>query len=362
MAGPISPPSPSPGLTEPLLGGSNEGNGSAPVPSLQERRRNTNIKFILLYTVFMFAGRSMWSQTVLSAYVYLLRDDNAEAVGLLTAIMGISQLLLSFPTGYLADKFRRDTLLKSASIFGFVAISTTLVAVHRRSYSLLALALAFWGALWGVVYTTISALFADSVPDGKRSLWFTRRVVLIKLGNMVGPVVVLVMFYMLGDKWSVNDCSVVMMFGQAVCVIPLLLLCWMKDVESHEGDDSLLQSNDPEQAQDLLPRSDEESTEADASQNEVDEETPSAPLACFCLSKERFIPRMVACADILSGIAAGMSIRYFPIFFLSNLQLSPVLVQILFFFSVVGQIPLSIVAQRGAKRIGRCQMTVLFKW
>ena len=57
-----------------------------------------------------------------------------------------------------------------------------------------------------------------------------------------------------------------------------------------------------------------------------------------------------------------MSIRYFPIFFLSNLRLSPVLAQILYFFSVVCQIPLSIVAQRGAKRIGRCQMTVLLKW
>ena len=57
-----------------------------------------------------------------------------------------------------------------------------------------------------------------------------------------------------------------------------------------------------------------------------------------------------------------MSIRYFPIFFLSNLRLNPVIVQILFFSSVVCQIPLSIVAQRGAKRLGRCQMTVLFKW
>ena len=305
MASPVDPPSSAAALTEPLLvGGSDEGpddNGSAPIPSHPQQLRN--IKFILSYTVLMFAGRSMWSQTVLSAYVYLLRDNNAEAVGLLTAIMGISQLLLSFPTGYLADKFRRDTLLKSASVFGFVAISTTVVAVRRRSYSLLALALALWGALWGIVYTTISALFADSVPDGKRSLWFTRRVVLIKFGNMVGPIVVLVMFYLLGDKWTTKDCSVVMMAGQAACIIPLLLLCWMKDIESQEDNDSTLSrsnADDLEQAQDLLPRADEESTEIDASQNEADEEIPSAPL-CFCLSKERFIPRMVACSDIMSG-------------------------------------------------------------
>ena len=247
----------------------------------------------------------MWSQTVLSAYVYLLRDNNAEAVGLLTAIMGISQLLLSFPTGYLADKYRRDSLLKAASCFGFVAISTTLVAVYRRSYMLLALALALWGSFWGIIYTTISALYADSIPEGKRSLWFTRRVILIKLGNTMGPIVVLVMFYFLGNEWTANECSIVMMVGQTVCVIPLLLLCWMQDVELHEENYSTMShSNDPEQSENLLPNVDDESTgtEANASQeaSAVDEEMQSVPL-CFCLSKERFIPRMVACADILSG-------------------------------------------------------------
>lgn len=296
---PLFPPMSNQGpsaLTEPLL---REENDSA------SPRQSRNVNFILVYTLLMFAGRSMWSQTVLSAYVYLLHNNNAEAVGLLTAIMGICQLLLSFPTGYLADKFRRDSLLKAASCFGFVAISTTLVAVYRRSYMLLALALALWGALWGIVYTTISALFADSVPPGSRSLWFTRRVILIKLGNTMGPIVVLVMFCFLGNKWTANECSIVMMVGQAVCVIPLLLLCWMKDVELHEENDSTMShSNDPEQAENLLPSLDDESTgtEENASQqaSDVGEEIQSVPL-CFCLSKERFIPRMVASADILSG-------------------------------------------------------------
>ena len=74
------------------------------------------------------------------------------------------------------------------------------------------------------------------------------------------------------------------------------------------------------------------------------------------------IGRLIGISFHLKSIAAGMSIRYFPIFFLSNLRLNPVTVQILFFSSVVCQIPLSIAAQRGAKKIGRCQMTVIFKW
>jgi len=292
----------SPSLAEPLVRHEGADSSTYSVPPRQQQSQR-NINFILVYTLLIFAGRSMWSQTVLSAYVFLLRDKNAEAVGLLTAIMGISQLVTSFPSGYLADRFRRDSLLKGASCFGFVAISATLVAVHRRSYSLLALALALWGSLWGIVYTTISALFADSVPSGSRSLWFTRRVILIKLGNVVGPISVLVMFYFLGDKWTIKDCSVVMMVGQAMCAIPLILLCWMEDVELHDGDDSIMcRSDDAEQGEDLLPLSEEPSTGTgvDASESEMDEMIPPSPL-CFCLSRERFIPRMVACADILSG-------------------------------------------------------------
>ena len=44
-----------------------------------------NINLILAFTLFAFAGRSLWSQSVLSTLVYLLRNDNPEAVGFTTA-------------------------------------------------------------------------------------------------------------------------------------------------------------------------------------------------------------------------------------------------------------------------------------
>lgn len=44
------------------------------------------------------------------------------------------------------------------------------------------------------------------------------------------------------------------------------------------------------------------------------------------------------------------------------MKLGPVAVQLLYLLSVCCQIPISVIAQRLSKRIGRCQMTVVFKW
>jgi len=316
----------------------------SPSPALPEvHSRNRNIDLILLYTLLIFVGRSMWSMAVLPSYIYLLRDGDSESVGLITCIMGISQLLMSFPAGALADVYGRDRVLKVSSVVGTAAVLATVLALRSNSFKLLAFALAAWGCFWGLAYTCVSALFADSIDDGDRSYWFTRRTVMIKFGNMAGPTGALVMFAVLGDEWNVEECAFVMTCGQILCMPAILILCFMTDNYSPLSD-----SND-----------EHGSTDEDAERNSNTPASSSKP--CFCLSRERYIPAMVATADILSGIASGMSIRYFPIFFLDNMNLHPVVVQILFLLSPACQIPLSILAQRGAKRFGRCQITIAMK-
>ena len=69
------------------------------------------------------------------------------------------------------------------------------------------------------------ALFADSIPDGQRSHYFTKRSILIKMGQLVGPAVAFVMFLLLGDKWTIDECAVVMSVGQILCLPAIVLLC-----------------------------------------------------------------------------------------------------------------------------------------
>lgn len=306
-------------------------------------RISRNVRLTLVYTALAFAGRSLWSQSVLATLVFLWRD-NAESVGYVTAVMGVAQLITSFPAGYVADTFRRDRLLQVAACLGTGAILATLDACYRLSFRSLVLALAVWGCTWGVENTSLMALFADSVPQGKRAHYFTQRSILITLGNTCGPLVALAMFAKLGDEWTIQDCAIVMAVGQLICFPAIVCLCFFDDQDvPHGPSDSLL--NDPQEEAALLI------------ENEDDEdETPQ------CVPEHRRIPVLVATADMISGLGSGMSIRYFPIFFVTYLHLSPVLVQVLYVAAPLGQALLMKAAQQLAPYYGRSRVSVCFKW
>jgi MFS family permease len=205
---------------------------TSPTSSTNSGNQTTNVKYIMMYTLFAFAGRSIWSQSVLSLFVSLLRNDNPEAVGYITAVMGIAQLVASFPAGILADMYSRATILKCASVSGMLAVSATLMACWYGRYTSLMMALLCWGITYGIADTLLIALLADSVPDGERSYYFTKRQMLLTLGNVSGPLVALSMFAFLGNTWTIRDCSLVMAVAQVICVPAVIILCFFRDVLS----------------------------------------------------------------------------------------------------------------------------------
>ncbi|CAJ1960025.1 unnamed protein product [Cylindrotheca closterium] len=369
------------------------------------RIRKRNIRLILTYTWIIFAGRSIWNQNVLATFCFLLSGKDPKLVGYLTAAMGICQLLVSFPVGYLADKYRRDHLLKLASCIGMVAAGTTLKVLfwnghqHQPTYSALMFSLCIWGCFWGIANTCLTAVFADSIENGERSKYFTKRSILINLGNLSGPTVALTMFLILGNEWTLMDCAYVMGTGQIICLPAMVLLCFLKDPQWQEQQESR-----PEDCDDMVETSrqeedslrtpllsdleeeadDERSIQANGRQGTStppetrphrDETYNASKLASMlsylcggcCLHSDggppkRIIPSLVASADVLSGLASGMSIRYFAIFLYDNLHLKPVHVQLLYIIAPLLQACLAKLGQVLAKSYGRCKVTVAFKW
>jgi MFS family permease len=321
-----------------------------------------NVPLVLAYTAFVFAGRAVWSQSVLSTFVFLVKSKDYRAVGFITAVMGVSQLLTSFPAGYYSDRFRRDTLLKGAAVVGVTAVGATLYACWRGDYAALVAGLAVWGCYWGISNTSMSALFADSIPQGQRSKYFTQRSLLVNLGFALGPTVSLTMFYILGDEWHVRECAIVLAVGQIMCLPAMLILCFLRDEDDvvHEGtseDDPATGSmpEDEEEAMEIVPTDPAEMTGQDAALEGVG-------YFCGCIPRDRQIASLVAMADLTSGLASGMSIRYFPIFFAENLNMGPVFVQCLYISSPLVLACLMKIAQRLSQLFGRCHVAVSFKW
>ena len=337
--------------------------------SSSEPRISRNVPLALAYTAFAFAGRSIWSQSVLSAFVFLMRGEDYRAVGSITAVMGLAQLVTSFPSGFLADRYRRDTLLRTASFVALLAIAATLYAIYTNDLNALVVGLAVWGTYWGIANTALTAIFADSVPSGQRAKYFTQRSLLVTLGNAFGPVVSLVLFAALGDKWGIKDCAFVMAVGQFICLPAVVLLCFMSDdhTQKHqdEGTSSLTRDITTDDDDD-----DDGSIESDLSvptgqafesiQRNCDDTQPPYSFWRFLCSRR--IAVLIATGDMVSGLASGMSIRYFPIFFAENLGMSPVMVQVLYALTPLFLACTMKLAQIASVRFGRCRVSVLFKW
>lgn len=362
-------------LSEPLLPASSEDEHSRNVSNLQDissENKSKNITPILIYTFIVFSARSLWNQSVISAYVYLLKSEDPKFVGALTGLMGISQLFTSFPAGYLADKYRRDFMLKIGSIVGFIAAVSTFFAARSENFILLGCALAIWGLFWGICNTTTTALFADSIPKGSRSYWFTQRSMIRSLGGSCGPIMALVMFLRLGDDWNTTQCATVICIGQMLSIPALALLCFMNDdyCINHE-DNSTPGTEDETNHDDNNEREldvDELADVEEASEGEnnghpgVMTSESVSQKNIQCIPSERVIPVLVALSDVLGGLASGMSIRYFPIFFLENLKLSPVNVQVIFIASTLCMTGMTRVSQWTGTKLGRIQATLIFKW
>lgn len=221
------------------------------------------------------------------------------------------------------------------------------------------------------------------------------------MAGVAGPVVALIMFAVLGDQWTVRDCAIVMAVGQVICFPAVVLLCFFRDVpEDEENEDISIACDEEERAdisantqngyeapllngqldsevevansQEIATGGNDKADEEEALieiDSEIDDSAAASNdeyinVVCngCCRPRHRVIAVFIAVADVIAGLGAGMSIRYFPIFFVDNLKLGPVLVQILYVVGPLVQAMLMKISQKLALSIGRCRTTVLFKW
>jgi hypothetical protein len=330
----------------------------------------SNVRRILALTWFSFTGRSIWSQSVLSIFVYLLNKDNPERVGYVTAVMGMSQVVSSLPAECL--KWQRNNILRLGSLVGAIAAGLTVVAILNWNFYWLIGAMSLWGVMWGITDAALPSLFADSIPEEHESIYYTRGSRVIRSSNFLGPLIALGVFLYLGNEWTLVNCSIVMSIGLAFFLPVILMLCCLREshtyldfnppdeihVQGQEEDCKLGLANN-----DVLvyhPCSDDREVSALDSTDESS--TGSSRPCCSCWQQKVIVPTLITCSDILSGVASGMSIRYFPVFFVSNLGLTPVQVQILYMVAPLFQAVFKCFARGLAKVLGASFVSVLFHW
>jgi len=95
-------------------------------------------------------------------FLYLLRR-NLHDIGFTSLVAGICETVAVFPSSYLADRFRRDIIIRASGILGLVALGLHATAVVLRCLPLLYVTIALLSISVGLPTVRLRVLILDFV-------------------------------------------------------------------------------------------------------------------------------------------------------------------------------------------------------
>ncbi len=147
-----------------------------------------------------------------------------------------------------------------------------------------------------------------------------------------GPFLNVLLFYVIGNQWTLANLRKVMFAGIVISLLSVSLLFFFDD-------DKALQ---------------------DASEAVKDVELPIHPSFSRnpLLQKRsvRVVPYILVASNIIIGFGAGMTVKYFPLFFIRIYSLLPIDVQLIMGFTSIATGLSSVIAQKLSMKNGRPQL------
>jgi len=223
------------------------------------------------------------------------------------SISGLSSMVLAIPVGLLVDRYpqQRAKLLKLSVIFAVVTSVLATIACLTDIVLLLYVALLFLGTFAELSSSTSEALFADSVPQGHRSGVFITKSILTTVGSACGPLLSAVGLLFLGDKWEPHQMKAVVIFGCVLMPLSCIPCLFFQDPPAAAAE-----------AEDAA-----EGAEAQG----LSSSSPGGALRARRCGpfQASHVPFLLAFADFVTCIGAGMTVKFFNLFFIQDKGFSP---------------------------------------
>ena len=303
---------------------------------------NYNVKLHFAYSFFQSLGRGIWMGNVLSNWIYLIAGESNELLGLTSAITGLAMTMTVLPSGFLSDRTEKRYILRLASVVGFMGL---VVALLAQSLEMIFLALLFWGLFQGLNRPSVESLFADSVESGSRSEVYAWVHLVRQFGMAIGPLVNIGLFFILGDTWDLDVLKGVMIVGILISMASLIILALYDDRKSlGEESDRIVE---------VIPQEfdiNSQNTNENNHNNNNNNNNSSRK------NKSLIIIGVLMTSNLIIGFGAGMTIKFFPVFFMTIYALSPIFVQMIMAGTSILTGVTSIIAQHLSLRSGRAAM------
>eukprot|EP01062_Namystynia_karyoxenos_P058263 TRINITY_DN497_c0_g3_i1.p1 TRINITY_DN497_c0_g3~~TRINITY_DN497_c0_g3_i1.p1 ORF type:complete len:530 (+),score=123.87 TRINITY_DN497_c0_g3_i1:129-1718(+) len=279
-------------------------------------KMNHNVALMYILSVWQGIGDSIWTGTVIVAFIYILADKSNTTVGVVEAAQGFAVALAALPLGWVADKMGRSVLIKTGAICCMILVpATAAFAIYADDEGtpsptwirwVFLPFMCLWGIAGGIISGPAQALFADSLPPLTRSRAYTNLNTLWLVSGAIGPAFTVYWFFQNGDDWTLRELRNLILIGlgfEFICDIHLLFF-------------------DDKKA---LPREDD----THVTQKEVDEGDQTKKLLKGWITAEQ-VPYLLFACELTTALGSGMTVKFFPLFFKEDLDLSPAKVQILY--------------------------------
>jgi MFS family permease len=282
------------------------------------------------------------SQTAYSIFVTQGLGHNEFILGNLFTVSGIASTIFVFPSGYLADRFRRDILIRISVLFGILGqliliYSTLFIAPAANTIDFLFFSQICGGLGFGLSGPASQALLADSIESGHRSKTFANIHFVNLLTAALGPFIAAGLTLILGDTWELNVLQTLIISGAFFALFATSVIFFVSDKFSLENNKQFKGTLDSSIST---------------------QKTPSLNSFQTNNSYDLFIPMIIVISGVIIGFGAGATVAFFPILFADpeiGYNLSP-----LYTYTIVGMGSVitglaGLGAQRLSRMIGRVQ-------
>lgn len=315
---------------------------------------NWNVRLAYIQSVSQAIGMGI-VQVAFSVYVNQILGQPNFVLGLMFTSSGLASTLFVFPSGYFADKYRRDILVRMSVFFGVIAQLGLILSIFLTQAGpvsletspntdiiliILFIAQIFSGLGWGLSGPAAQALLADSIESGDRSRVFANMHFVGFIAAALGPFIAAGLTFFLGDKWTIETLGTLIIVGAIGAIISYIAIAFVSD------DKALISKGEHTPAPETL-LSDEGSSV---------EEAPVATLFGKSFSYDVKIPILIVTSGIVIGFGAGATVAFFPILFASpeiGYGLLPFFTYLIFGITNIVSGITGIIAQRVIPMFGR---------
>ncbi|CAE7727934.1 TDRD1 [Symbiodinium necroappetens] len=307
-----------------------------------------NVLCGLCATGFYCTGAGLFQMTVLPSFILLVGGSNFD-VGFAEGLQGLTNLIFALPVGYIADKWSRRACIRIGASLSLLSGACLLLAVllatadNSTAFAILCAALGLQGICDGIMNGPLVALMDDSCPAGRRSDVETMNAVVYEAASSVGPLVGLVVFLYSGNTWSLSSMKLVIALGVLICQLAIFP-CFFMDDRRALGECS--------EAVHLQERLVGDSGGA----RELVERNQRA--SCFGLITVGRVRLVLFLNEVILCLGAGMTVKFFPVFFKQEGHINPALLQAVFASLSALTVVSTLISARISKCAGRLQVII----